>query len=123
MMNKVEDLNRPVCVSIIEWQTLYSARILSLEGLIGLFGDIRPQRTVKSHKEKALANLFHHYDPFSGYIMAGRDLSRYRIISILIHIIHNLAYLLYSNVKRSCFGHPSCDLSQDRQLSGLHPST
>ena len=36
-------------------------------------------------------------------------------------IIHNLAYLLYSNVNRSCFGHPSCDQSQDRQLSGLRP--
>ena len=33
------------------------------------------------------------------------------------HIIHNLAHLLYSNVNRSCFGHPSCDLSQDRQLT------
>ena len=31
-------------------------------------------------------------------------------------VIHNL---LYSNRNRSCFGHPSCDLSQDRQLSGL----
>ena len=30
-------------------------------------------------------------------------------------IIHNLAHLLYSNVNRSCFGHPLCDLSQDRQ--------
>ena len=39
------------------------------------------------------------------------------------HIIHNLAHLLYSNVNRSCFGHPSCDLSQDRQLSGLRPSS
>ena len=38
-------------------------------------------------------------------------------------IIHNLAYLLYSNVNRSCFGHPSCDLRQDRQLSGLRPSS
>ena len=38
-------------------------------------------------------------------------------------IIHNLAHLLYSNVNRSCFGHPSCDLSQDRQLSGLLPSS
>ena len=36
-------------------------------------------------------------------------------------IIHNLAHLLYSNRNRSCFGHPSCDLSQDRQLSGLRP--
>ena len=33
-------------------------------------------------------------------------------------IIHNLAHLLYSNVKRSCFRHPLCDLSQDRQLEG-----
>ena len=33
------------------------------------------------------------------------------------HIIHNLVHLLYSNVNRSC------DLSQDRQLSGLHPSS
>ena len=38
------------------------------------------------------------------------------------HIIHNLAHLLYSNMNRSCFGHPSGDLSQDRQLSGLRPS-
>ena len=38
-------------------------------------------------------------------------------------IIHNLVFLLYSNVNRSCFGHPSCDLSQDRQLSGLRPSS
>ena len=36
------------------------------------------------------------------------------------HIIHNLAHFLYSNMNRSCFGHPS-DLSQDRQLSGLRP--
>ena len=33
--------------------------------------------------------------------------------------IHNLAHLLYSNMNISCFGHPLCDLSQDRQLSGL----
>ena len=38
-------------------------------------------------------------------------------------IIHNLAHLLYSNVNRSCFGHPSCHLSQDRQLSELCPSS
>ena len=38
-------------------------------------------------------------------------------------IIHNLAHLLYSKVNRSCFGDPSCDLNQDRQLSGLHPSS
>ena len=37
--------------------------------------------------------------------------------------IHNLAHLLYSNVNRSCFGHPLCDRSQDRQLSGLRPSS
>ena len=37
--------------------------------------------------------------------------------------IHNLAHLLHSNVNRSSFGHPSCDLSQDRQLSGLCPSS
>ena len=30
------------------------------------------------------------------------------------HIIHNLARLLYTNVNRSCLGHPLCDLSQDR---------
>ena len=36
-------------------------------------------------------------------------------------IIHNLVHLLYSNVNRSCFGHPLCDLSQDRQLSGPRP--
>ena len=39
-------------------------------------------------------------------------------------IIHNLAHLLYySNMNRSCFGHPSCDPSQDRELSGLRPSS
>ena len=38
-------------------------------------------------------------------------------------IIDNLAHLLYSNRNRSCFVHPSCDLSQDRQLSGLRPSS
>ena len=38
--------------------------------------------------------------------------------------IHNLEHnLLYSNMNRSCFGHPLRDLSQDRQLSGLHPSS
>ena len=26
-------------------------------------------------------------------------------------ITHDLAHLLYSNVNRSCFGRPSCDLS------------
>ena len=36
-------------------------------------------------------------------------------------IINNLAHLLYSNMNRSCFGHFSCDLSQDRELSGLRP--
>ena len=38
-------------------------------------------------------------------------------------IIHNLAHVLSFNLNRSCFGHPSCDLSQDRQLSGLRPSS
>ena len=38
-------------------------------------------------------------------------------------IIHNLAHVLYSNMNRSCSGHPSCDLSQHRQLSGLRPSS
>ena len=39
------------------------------------------------------------------------------------HIIHDIAHLLYSDVNSSCFGHPPCDLSQDRQLSGLRPSS
>ena len=38
-------------------------------------------------------------------------------------IIYNLAHLLYCKRNRSCYGHPSCDLSQDRELSGLHPSS
>ena len=37
--------------------------------------------------------------------------------------IHNLDHLLYSNGNRSCFGRPSCHLSQDRQLAGLDPSS
>ena len=44
-------------------------------------------------------------------------------INIDTHIIHNLAHLLYSNRNRSCFGYPLCDLSQDRQLSGLCPTS
>ena len=44
-------------------------------------------------------------------------------LNINTQIIHNLAHILYSNVNRSCFGHPSRDLSQDRQLSGLRPSS
>ena len=44
-------------------------------------------------------------------------------LNIDTQIIHNLALLLYSNVNRSCVGHPSCDLSQDRQLSGLRLSS
>ena len=43
--------------------------------------------------------------------------------NIDIQIIHNIAHLLYSNVNTSCCGHPSCDLSQDRQLSGQRPSS
>ena len=42
-------------------------------------------------------------------------------LSIDKQIIHNIAHLLYSNMNRSCFGRPSCDLSLDRQLSGLRP--
>ena len=34
---------------------------------------------------------------------------------------HTFAHLLHSYVNRSCFGHPLCDLMQDRQLSGLSP--
>ena len=44
-------------------------------------------------------------------------------LNIDTQIIHNPLHLLYSNVNRSCFGHPLCDLSQDRQLSGLRPSS
>ena len=44
-------------------------------------------------------------------------------LNIDAQIIHDLSHLLYSNRNRSCFGHPSCDLSQDRQLSGLHRLT
>ena len=43
-------------------------------------------------------------------------------ININKQLIHDFAHLLYSNVNRSCFGHPLCDLSQDRQLSGLGTS-
>ena len=39
-------------------------------------------------------------------------------LNIDTQIIRNLEHLLYSNVNRSCFGHPLCNLSQDRQLSG-----
>ena len=39
-------------------------------------------------------------------------------LNIYIQTIQNLAHLLYSNVNRSCLGHPSGDLSQDRQLKG-----
>ena len=44
-------------------------------------------------------------------------------INIAKQLIHSFAHSLYSNVNRSCFGHPLCDLSQVRQLSGLHPSS
>ena len=37
--------------------------------------------------------------------------------------IHNLAHLLYSNLNRSCFGHPSSDLSHNRQLEGRSPES
>ena len=39
------------------------------------------------------------------------------------HIIHSLAHLLYFYVNRSCCGHPSYDLKQDRQLPGIRPSS
>ena len=42
------------------------------------------------------------------------------IYNIDKQIVHNLAHILYSNRNRSRFGHPSCDLSQDRQLSDLY---
>ena len=45
---------------------------------------------------------------------SGQDLQNNLYIDK--QMIHNLAHLLYSNGNRSCFGHPSCDLSQDRQL-------
>ena len=32
-------------------------------------------------------------------------------LNIDTQIIHNLAHLVYSNVSRSCFGYPLCDLS------------
>ena len=51
----------------------------------------------------------------------GQHLQDY--LNIDKQIIDNLAHLLYSNGNRSCFVHPSCDLSQDRQLSGLRPSS
>ena len=41
-------------------------------------------------------------------------------LNIDTHIIHNLVHLLYYNVNQSCFGHPSCDLNQDKQLSDSH---
>ena len=43
-------------------------------------------------------------------------------LNIDAHNIHNLAHLLYCNGDISCFGYPSCDLSQDRQLEGLPSS-
>ena len=43
--------------------------------------------------------------------------------NIDIQIVLNLAHLLYSNMNKSCFGHSSWDQSQDRQLSGFHPSS
>ena len=36
--------------------------------------------------------------------------------AIGLHIIHNLAHLLYSNVNRSCYVHPRIDSSQDYVL-------
>ena len=44
-------------------------------------------------------------------------------LNINKQLIHKFAHFLYSNVNRSCFRHPLCDLSQDRQLSELRPSS
>ena len=35
-------------------------------------------------------------------------------LNIDAQIFHNLAHLLYSNLNRSCYGHPLWDLSHDR---------
>ena len=40
-------------------------------------------------------------------------------LNIHKQIIHSLTHLLYSDRNRSCFGHPLCDLCQDRQFSGV----
>ena len=53
----------------------------------------------------------------------GLGFKIYSEISTSKQFIHKFAHLLYSNVNWSCFGHPSCDLSQDRQLSGQRSSS
>ena len=59
------------------------------------------------------------YDLSTRQIMPGTHAQNlHDNLNIDTQIIHNLAHLLYSNMNKSCFGHPSCDLSQDRQLSG-----
>ena len=40
-------------------------------------------------------------------------------LNINKQLIHNFARLQYSNMNRSCFGYPLCDLRQDRQLLGF----
>ena len=51
--------------------------------------------------------------------MAGTQVQNLTDFIIDTQIINNLAHFQYSNGNRSCCGHPSCDLRQDRQLSGL----
>ena len=54
--------------------------------------------------------------------MAGTQAQNLQVnFNIDTQIIHNLSHVLYSKGNRSCFGRPSCDLSQDRKLSGQHP--
>ena len=44
-------------------------------------------------------------------------------LNINEQLIDNIVHLLYSNMNRSCLGHPLYDLSQDKQLSGLQPQS
>ena len=43
-------------------------------------------------------------------------------LNINKQLIHKFAHLLYSNVNKSCFGHPSWDLSQDRSIVASDPT-
>ena len=52
----------------------------------------------------------------------GHAVNTDRIISTLINKLFIILHIYY-NVNRSCFGHPSCHLSQNRQPSGLRPSS
>ena len=54
--------------------------------------------------------------------MAGTEARNLQYdFNIDTQIVHNLAHLLYSNRNGPYYGQPTCDLSQDRQLSGLRP--